>query len=570
MSYRPPVEDMAFLLHEVVGIERLYAAFGMDRDVVGAVLDGGARLATEVLSPLNPVADAEGCRVENGRVRTPEGYAEAWKHYVDGGWPGLSLPADHGGQGMPLILQAAFAEMSNAACPAFSMMPCSTRAAATALIAAGDGWMKETVVPKLAGGAWSGTISMTEAGAGSDVGRDATRAEPLGDGRYALTGEKIFISYGDHDLTEQIIHLVIARVAGAPEGIKGLSLFMAPSREIGADGSPGVANGVSLVRIERKMGLHGSPTCALSFDSATGFLIGEEGRGINNIFYMVNTMRLEVAAQGPAVAGAGLRAAVGYAGERAQFGAPIGEHPDVRRMLMTMKAWTEGLRALVFEAALCLDISRTDPDEDERGQALDMAEWLLPICKAAGSERGQQVANLAIQVHGGHGYITETGVEQYVRDARVTSIYEGTTGIQAIDTLTRKLARDDGRRYRVFIDRVRADLDGCAGRDGIAPIHQALANGVATLEDCTARIGPMLAETPRDALAGATAYQELCATVAVGWMWLRQAATGNEAKIATATFFARHMMPDCEPLAAKALLGSDDLYALPLDDLAPR
>lgn len=560
-QYFSPITDMRFLLHEVLGVERLYEAHGIDRELVDGILDAAARLTGEVVSPLNPVADREGCRLENGRVYTPSGYDAAWARFVEGGWPGLSLPIEHGGQGMPFALQAAFAEMINGACPAFAMMPCSTRATATALIAAGDDWMRETVVPRLAAGEWSGTISMTEAGAGSDVGRVSVRAEPLGDGRYAVSGAKMFISYGDHDLTEQIIHMVIARVPGAPGGIRGLSLFMVPSRRIDDDGAPGPANGVSVTRIENKMGLHGSPTCELAFNEAEGFLVGEEGRGINGIFHMVNTMRLEVACQGPAAAGAVLHKSFEYAAEREQFGAPIGEHPDVRRMLMTMKAWTEGVRALVFEAAVCLDLARAGADD-----ARDMADWLLPVCKRIGSERGFEVANLAIQIHGGHGYVTETGVEQYARDSRVATIYEGTSGIQAIDTLTRKLARDDGRRYRVFVERIRTDLEQISG---VAEIADAVRDGLAMLEDCTGRIVSMLTDTPRDALAGASAYQQLVGTVGVGWIWLRMAAVGDETKRATARYFARHMMPDCARLAEEALAGSDDLFEAPLDRLAP-
>lgn len=568
-TYAPPIQDMRFLLHDVLGTAALYDAFGLDRALVEGVLDAGARLSTDVLAPLNATADREGCRLENGRVRTPVGFAEAWARYRDGGWPGLSLPTEHGGQGMPLFLQTAFGEMVNGACIAFGMFPCSTRAAATALIAAGDDWMRKTIVPALAGGEWTGTICMSEPGAGSDVGAARVRAAALGDGRYAITGEKIFISYGDHDLTDQIIHMVIARTPDAPPGPRGLSLFVVPSGRIEADGAVGPRNAIEVVRIERKMGLHGSPTCALAFDGAEGWLIGGEGEGLRTVFHMVNTMRLEVASQGPALAGAATARAFAYAAERVQFGKPIAEHPDVRRMLMTLKAWTEGLRALVYEAALCLDRGRAGADEDERRAALDLAEWLLPVCKAAGSEWASEAASLAIQIHGGHGYVSEAGVEQIARDARVTSIYEGTSGIQAIDTLTRKLARDDGRRWHVFAGRVRGDLAALEGDDAVAEIHRAVVTGCRALEDCTARIGPLLADSPTDALAGAVAYQRLVATVAVGWMWLRMAAMGDPAKRATARFFARRMMPDCARLAETALLGADDIFAEPLDRLAP-
>jgi alkylation response protein AidB-like acyl-CoA dehydrogenase len=572
-SYRAPIEDIRFVLHRVLGIERLGASArfaGFDRETVDQVLEAGARFAAEVVAPLNEAADREGARLENGRVRTPTGFREAYARYVEAGWPRLALPVEHGGQGLPLVVQTAFGEMLIGACHAFTMVPCPARAAALTLIAAGAPWMKETILPKLVAGEWAGTICMTEPGAGSDVGAAVVKAVPQGGGRYAISGTKIFISFADHDLTQQIIHLVIARVAGAPPGTRGLSLFLVPARRIDPSGALGPRNGVRVVRLEEKMGLHGSPTCQVEFDGAEGFLVGAENEGLRGIFHMVNAMRLEVASQGPALAGAALAKAFDYAAARVQGGGPIGEHPDVRRMLLVMKAWTEGVRALVLQTALALDVAAS-ADGPESGRALDLAEWLLPVAKMIGSEIAVEVANMAIQVHGGHGYVHETGVEQYVRDARILPIYEGTSGIQAIDTLTRKLARDDGRRYRTFADQVAADIAALAHRSDIATIREATAAGLADLENASREISATLSAAPRDALAGASAYQRVAAVVGVGWMWLRMAAVDEAGdKRATAAVFAERIMPGCAALAAEARAGAGPLFAVPLAEFAPR
>jgi alkylation response protein AidB-like acyl-CoA dehydrogenase len=573
-AYRPPVEDLRFVLHRVLDVARLGRTArhaGFDREIVDHVLEAGARFASEIVAPLNEVADREGCRLENGRVRMPAGFREAYARYVEAGWPRLSLPVESGGQGLPLVLQTAFGEGIIGACLAFSMVPCPSRAAAITLIAAGAPWMREVAVPRLVSGEWAGVICMTEPNAGSDVGAAVVKAERRGDGSYALAGTKIFISGADHDLTEQIVYLALARVPGAPPGTRGLSLFVVPTRRIGPDGALGPRNDIRIARIENKMGLHGSPTCVVEFAGAEAHLVGAENEGIRNIFHMVNVMRLEVASQGPALGGAALARAFAYAASRVQGGRPIGEHPDVRRMLLVMKAWVEGVRALVLETALALDLAAAAPEATERQAALDLAEWLLPICKTIGSEMAIEVANLAIQVHGGHGYVRETGVEQIARDARILPIYEGTSGIQAIDTLTRKLARDDGRRYRVFAERIAADLRALAGRGDLAPIRDAVTAGLAVLENATRDIAAALDAAPRDALAGASAYQRLAAIVAIGWMWLRAAAvdeTGD--KRAAAAVFAERVMPAAAALAAEARAGARSLFALPLAETAPR
>ncbi len=581
-EFLPPLEDLRFVLHEVLDLSPLTAlpAFAhVERDVVDAVLGEGARFTAEVLGPLNAAGDAHGARLENGRVITAPGFREAWRLYVDGGWPGLDLPEDCGGQGLPLVVQAAFAEMVQGACLAFGMMQLTGRAAAHLLHEHAGPWLRRTVLPHLVSGEWGATICVSEPQAGSDVARLRTRAEPRADGSYALTGTKMWISFGDQDLTEQIVHMTLARTPGAPAGARGLSLFALPKLRL--DTGNGVArNAIEVARIEHKMGLMASPTCVLNLDGAIGYRVGEEGGGLQAMFTMMNLMRIEVGIQGVATAGAATARALRYATERPQGGpggappVPIIEHADVRRMLLTMRARTEALRALYLEAALALDLARSAADEKVRAEAAMLTEWLLPVCKSCGSEAGFEVASLAVQVLGGQGYTREGGVEQYVRDSRVQAIYEGTNGIQALDLVTRKLARDDGRRYRVFAARVRADLERLDA-PALEPLRGALHEGLGYLEACTGILTERLARTPRDAEAGASHYLALVGLVACGWMWLRMAGAAHgespahRSKRAIARFHAEYLMPDAPALARKALAGSASIDALAADLLAP-
>jgi len=576
--YLPPLVDLRFVLNEVLGYERLFslpAYQHADVDVADAVLSEAGRFAAEVLAPLGPSGDAHGTRFEHGRVTMPPGFREAYAQYVEGGWPGLDMPRDFGGQDLPLVLQAAFAELVNGACVAFGMLPLMERAATRLLIAHGRAQLVQRLAPSMAAGSCGATICISEPQAGSDVGRITTRARPVTDGVYRVSGTKIFITYGDHDLTGQIVHMVLARLPGAAPGTRGLSLFAVPSRRLDSDGAA-PDNGVQVVHVERKMGLKASPTCVVEFADAEGYLVGEEHAGLKAMFTMVNAMRLEVAVQGVAIAGAATARALQYATERTQGGAPdapppaIIAHADVRRMLHEMRARTEGLRALVLEAAFQLDLARCGAAA-ERADALALAEWLLPVCKACCSEAGFEVASLAVQVFGGHGYISDTGVEQYVRDSRIMSIYEGANGIQALDLVMRRLA-PDGRSYRLFTERIRADLRRLSGRPGTETIAATLEEGLGRLDACTELLLASIATAKRDAEAGASAYLKMVGLVGAGWMWLRMAAAAEgspheRTKRALAGFHAAWLMPEIAALERRALLGASALDTLSAEEL---
>jgi alkylation response protein AidB-like acyl-CoA dehydrogenase len=562
--YHAPVEDLEFLLTHVLDVRGLLAlpTFAeIDPAVVASVLREGARYAERVLSPTNEAADSIGARLVDGRIELPPGYAEAYAQYAADGWLGIDLPASIGGQGLPRVVQAAFAEMTNGANIAFSMLPVAMRAAARLLLAHGDPALVARYAPGLANGSCAATIVITEPQAGSDVARVQTLAVPQPDGSYRLRGSKIFISFGDHELAPQIVHMVLARTPGAAPGTRGISLFVVPKRVDGA------INGVRVERLEHKMGLNGSPTCALTLDAATGYRIGPEGRGLQQMFAMVNTMRLEVAIQGVAIAGAATARAVRYALERTQGGhaerppVAIVGHPDVRRMLLTMRARTEAIRALALEAALQLDLAEHAADPDARANALGFAQWLLPICKAWGSDTGFDVANLAVQVLGGHGYVRESGVEQYVRDVRIAGIYEGTNGIQAIDLLLRKLVGDHGARLGQWLARMRTDVDGARADPRLAPLCTRLEPAIAALERVSNELLARAPDRPLAVEGGAVPYQRFAGLVAGGWMWLRMAAAAREEtplhrmKRRLAAFYLSYLLPEHELLGSQALAG---------------
>jgi alkylation response protein AidB-like acyl-CoA dehydrogenase len=583
MSYAAPLDEIRFLLRRIAPVERLCALARyahLDPDVVDRVLAEAARLAEEVVAPLNAPGDEEGARLENGVVVTPRGYREAFARLRAGGWMGLSLPLEHGGQGMPQLVQTAFTEMVSGASLAFGMSLISSVGGAKVIGAHARPDQAAAYLPMLAAGEATATIVMTEPHAGSDVGLARTRAVPNGDGTYALSGSKIFISFGDHDLAEQILHIVLARTSGVPAGIKGLSLFLVPKLLPGADGARGARNRVRAVRLERKMGLHGSPTCEMLFEDATGWLLGREGDGIRNMFTMVNSMRLDVGAQSVGLASAALRKALAYVQERRQGGrgadggaVPLIEHPDVRRQALSMRAWCDGLRALLYTAAFEEDIADAGA-EGEREAARDLVDWLLPLVKARGSEASFTIANQAIQLHGGHGYIADHGVEQLARDGRVTAIYEGATAIQGIDLVTRKLAQGEGRRCRQFVERIRADVArhrGGATREIAAALEAALPE----LEAASAFMLERMAAAPRDALAGASAYLDLAAAIATGWMWLRLAAAadpahpGEASKPVLARHFAEEVLDGAAFMARRAMAGAATIDALGAEQLRP-
>jgi 3-(methylthio)propanoyl-CoA dehydrogenase len=439
-TYFAPTEDLAFLLTEVLELDRLRALppfAALDAGIVKSVLAEGARFSQDVLSPINAPGDRVGSSLIDGKVQYPPGFADAFARYAADGWLGMDLPESVGGHGLPRVLQAAFAEMTNGANLAFGMLPVTIRAAARLLLAHGAASLVDKFVPAMVKGDCAATIVISEPQAGSDVGRIRALAVPQGDGSYRLSGTKCFISNADNDFSPQIAHVVLARTPGAAAGTRGISLFLVPKYVDGPAGQH--RNGVQVLRVEHKMGLKASPTRVLEFTDAHALRIGSEGRGPSAIFAMVNTMRLEVAVQGVAIGAAAMSRAIRYSFERIQGGPadqpaqPIIRHPDVVRMLLTMRARTEALRALTLEAALQLDLGEHESDDERRRSALGFAQWLLPICKAYASDLGFETANASLQVFGGYGYITETGVEQYVRDVRVAAIYEGTNGIQAID-----------------------------------------------------------------------------------------------------------------------------------------
>lgn len=572
-EYKSPVDDVLYLLRHVIGTREILSlpAFAhVDGDTMEDVIRGAARFAESVIAPINEACDREGATYANGRATLPAGFAAAYKQFCADGWPSLVLPEAFGGQAMPEIAQGALSEFSNGASLAYSMLTTTGRAASRVIEAHAPDDIKTLYLPKLVSGDWAGTIVMTEPHAGSDIGLARTRAEPQGDGTYKISGTKIFISFGDHDAAEQICHIVLARTAGAPDGVRGLSLFLVPKFIPNADGSLGTPNSLRPQRIEEKLGIHGSPTCEMFFDGATGWLLGDEFRGIQNMFTMINTMRLEVAFEGIGVSGAALGNAIRYASERPQGGGtgkgdgPVAiiEHPDVRRMLMTMKVLVDGARALGLECAAQLDLSRHAESAAARSDHAELLAFLLPICKAAFTDNAVQVANLGIQVHGGHGYVKDNWAELYLRDARIMPIYEGTNGIQAIDLVTRKLTRQDGRAFTLWTDRMAGDLDRAAGIDGCAEIHAAVDEGLALLTDCTRqlvdRLGGAHGFTPRDALVGASPYLALCGKMGLGWMHLRMASARTDdpmidEKRKLARFYATQIMCDLPALAQQSL-----------------
>src|SRR5262245_25169160 len=469
MTYRAPVADIAFALEHAAGFgpalaEGLYG--DLSQDVVQAVLEEAGRFAGDVLAPLNVTGDRHGTPFKDGAVTTAPGWKDAYRAWAQGGWNGLAAPAQWGGQDLPQAVNAACIEMWNSAALAFGLGPVLTMAGVDALIAHGSDELQRAYLPKLVSGEWMGTMQLTEPQAGSDVGALRTRAERAGDGSYRITGQKIFITYGEHDLTDNIIHLVLARLPAAPEGTRGISLFLVPKFLLNPDGSLGARNDVRAHSIEHKLGIHASPTCTMVYGDnggATGFLIGEENRGMACMFTMMNQARLSVALQGVAIAERATQQALAYARERKQGRAggapssssPIIAHPDVKRMLLTMRALTRAARAICYTTAVALDCAQRSPDEAARKAAHERASLLTPVAKAFSTDIGNEVASLGVQVHGGMGYVEETGAAQQFRDARITPIYEGTNGIQAIDLVTRKLPLAGGATVRAHIGEIR-------------------------------------------------------------------------------------------------------------------
>jgi 3-(methylthio)propanoyl-CoA dehydrogenase len=575
-SYTPPLRDMRFVLKELVDLEALSRLPGCEAatpDLVDAVLEEAGRLATNELAPLNAVGDRQGSRLENGVVRTPDGWREAYEKFTAGGWMGLHLPEAYGGQGLPVVVATAVGEMWHAANFAFGLCPLLTQSAAEALATHGSEELKRLYLPKLVSGEWTGTMCLTEPHAGSDVGALRTRAVPDDGGRYRLTGTKIFITYGEHDLTDNIVHMVLARTPDAPEGTRGVSLFLVPKVLVGEDGSLGPRNDLRCVSLEHKLGIHASPTCVMSFgdnEGAIGYLIGEEQGGMRLMFTMMNSARIAVGLEGLAIAERAYQAALGYARERIQgrrvrdgeaAPARIIEHPDVRRTLLTMKAQTEAMRALVYTTAAQQDIAARHPDEGERRRARGRVDLLTPVVKAWCTDVACEITSAAIQVHGGMGYVEETGVAQHHRDARIAPIYEGTNGIQALDLVGRKLQLEEGRLPWALFEELRRDLDAFEGA-GETLMAADLSAALSALQEATTYLQRDHANDPDAPGAGASPYLRLFGATVGGFLLAREAlaarrgTAGAASKALTARFHARQLLPPATALLPAITAGS--------------
>jgi alkylation response protein AidB-like acyl-CoA dehydrogenase len=586
MSYQAPLDEILFTLRHVAGLDVLEAdglAPELEGGMAEAVLNEAGRFAAERLAPLNEVGDRQGSVLREGRVVTPPGWQDAYRQWSEAGWNGLVADPDHGGQGLPLLIQAACTEMWNSANFAFALGPLLTAGAIEALQAHGSDHLKRIVLPKIVSGEWMGTMNLTEPQAGSDLAALRTRAERAGDGTYRITGQKIFITYGDHDLTENIVHLVLARLPDAPPGTRGISLFLVPKRLINEDRSLGELNDLRCAGLEHKIGIHASPTCSMVYGEkggAFGWLVGEENRGLACMFTMMNNARLNVGLQGVAIAERATQRALAFARERRQGRAPgwsgegmspIVEHPDVQRMLLTMMAQTRAARSICYITAKALDRSHRDHDPIRRQAAADRAALLTPVAKAYSTDIGIEVSSLGIQIHGGMGYVEETGAAQHWRDARIAAIYEGTNGIQAIDLVTRKLPLANGEAVADAIARMRTTVGRVAGSNAPGLGHAAarLGEAVAALERTTAYLRQALASRPTDALAGATPYLKLFGLALGGTSLAAEAlaALGGDdtpatrQRIAVARFFAEHLATEAPSLERTVVEGAQAVEA---------
>jgi hypothetical protein len=592
--YKAPVDDALFLLNDVFHLDHYGNLPGFSDaspDVVEAVLREAAKFSEEVLTPLNRVGDKEGCkRAADGSVTTPKGFKEAYRQIIDGGWLGISVPADFGGQGLPATLTEIVNEFFCSANMAFAMYPGLTQGAIAALLVHASNELKAKYLPKMVEGVWTGTMNLTEPHCGTDLGLLRSKAVKQADGSYKISGTKIFISAGEHDLSENIIHLVLARIEGAPAGTKGISLFVVPKIMVKDDGSLGGRNAVSCGSIEEKMGIHGNSTCVMNYDGAAGWLIGEENRGLNAMFTMMNEARLAVGVQGLALSEVAYQNAAAYAKERlqgrsisgvkypAKAADPIIVHPDVRRTLMSIRAFNEAARALVMWTALKSDVAHRSDDEKERKSADDHMGLLTPVIKGVLTDGGFANAVMAQQVFGGHGYIAEHGMEQFVRDARIAQIYEGANGIQALDLVGRKLGKDGGRAIMAFFNEVQTYLKERADSDAMNPYLRPLGQSLAHLQEASMWFMQNAMAKPDNAGAGSYDYMHLFGLVALGYMWCKIAeavlgklpkANGSaarlNAKLVTARFFMERMLPETATRLARIQAGAASTMELPDD-----
>lgn len=592
MAYTAPVRDFTFILNEVLEIERHANQPGFEdvsADLVGQILEEGAKFAEEVIAPINRIGDQEGCKLSDGGVVTgPTGWKEAYQQMVEAGWPALSAHTEFGGQGMPAVIGMAFGQMTAAASAAFSMYPGLTAGAYAGIHANGSDELKAKYLPKMATGEWGGTMNLTEPQCGTDLGMVRTKAVPNGDGSYSITGQKIWISAGEHDFTDNIIHTVLARVEGAQAGIKGLSLFVVPKVLVNEDGSLGERNGVVCAGLEHKMGIHGNATCVMAYENATGWLVGEEGRGMNNMFVVMNEARLGTGLQGLAIGTAAYQAAVEFAKDRIQGRSltgpkapdqaadPIIVHPDVRRMLLESKAFVEGGQALVLWTALQADLQGS-ADEATATKAKDYMGLITPVVKAYLTDKGFHVASLAMQVHGGSGYTEHFPASQYLRDARITMIYEGTNGIQALDLVGRKLPAQGGRAIMSWF----SDIDAFVAENGaegpIKPFVDGLADAKKKLQEATMWLMQNGMANPDNAGAASTDYLNIFGVTALAYMWAQMAKAAQAQvdagstdpyyanKLMTGRYFVERILPDAGAHLKKLKTGADVLMQMPAE-----